>query len=486
MTQTKGWSAPLGKIYQVAVDLPPEIRKLPAEAADRLPFRFAADDGTYFLGGDELEAARATGRRVEVLRSLDEADLPVRFFLPHDGAVHNPPPEAARLAVLARLLAEERAGGDVHIRFLGRNRSVPPDGFVLDRAGGQRHYVWQVVPAEELEGSADVRERFRELRSLFQRPDTKVVLSLGSGGIKLFAHAPVLRLLERLGCAEHIDEIWGSSGGAVVGLLYSQGLSPHAIEQTGYDLYTGRYDLAIQPSRFALLRQLLRDALLPSPSAESAGFVDLTGALSRLLDHYCASRQPGRPFYCLAFNLTECREEVLTPGPVPAHLEELVVRTEAREAALASAAVPLLSVPRRVERDSGAVSYVDGSTLEDVPLYSIARKWDLDRRAGAEMRSHLVILYVKLTQTVSQYRSFSGRIGKIRLLQTVAAAGIQKMHERDVDLLSRRPDVRLLRLQLSEGSPDFFDLRRIPAFIRTAKECFPEQLAEIEKNLRSG
>ena len=32
--------------------------------------------------------------------------------------------------------------------------------------------------------------------------------------------------------------------------LYDHGLSPQAIEQTGYDLYSGRYELPLRPSTF--------------------------------------------------------------------------------------------------------------------------------------------------------------------------------------------------------------------------------------------
>lgn len=476
----------MGKVHQVAVNLPPGLRDLPAEEAERrdLPFRFQAADGSYFLGGGELAQARATGIPLQVLSSLDERDLPVRFFLPHDGAVNNPPPEDARLAVLARLLAEERAGGDVHIRFLGRNRSVPSDGFVLDRAGGKRCYVWQAVLAGDSTGRPALRERFAALTRLFSDPATKVALALGSGGLKLFCHATVLRLLEKLDLAPHVEEIWGSSGGAVAALLYSHGLSPQAIEQAGYDLYTGRYRVDIHPSTFQVVRTLLRDALRPSPDPGNAGFVDLTGGLGRMLDDYCAALQSRRPLYCIAFNLESCRTEVLTPHAVPDHLDGFAIQTDAQSAVLASAAVPLLSLPRRIVRDDREVPYIDGSTTEDVPLYSVARKWDLDRAAGVEQRERLVVLYVKLSNPPSQFANIPGRIGKVRLLQLVAAAGIQTMHERDVALLSARDDIQLLPLKLDDSSPDFFDVRRIPGFIRAAKESFPEQLAEIEQRLR--
>jgi hypothetical protein len=408
----------------------------------------------------------------------------VKFCAADHGTVADLPPEDARLAVLARLLSEERANGEVCIRYVGRNRSVPPGGFTQDRVGGRRSYVWQVIPADELVNPPDPSERYRALRAHFADPDTRVVLSFGSGGLKLFAHATVIRLLEASECAPYIDEIWGSSAGAVAGLLYSHGLSPQAIEHTGYDLYAGHYELAIRPSKFQFLRHLVRDALLPSGKLGTAGFVDCTQGLSRMLDHYCASLRTRCPFYCVAFNLAQCRPEVLTPDPVPEHLRGFATQTEAREAALASSAVPLLFVPRRILRANREIPYLDGSTTEDVPLYSPTRKWDLDREAGVETRKRLLILYVKLTSTMAQYRSHAGRMGKLKLLQTVASAGIATMHERDVELLSYRPDITLLGLQFADSNPDFFDTRRIPEFIRASKEVFPGQLDEIEERLR--
>jgi len=70
-------------------------------------------------------------------------------------------------------------------------------------------------------------------------------------------------------------------------------------------------------------------------------------------------------------------------------------------------------------------------------------------------------------------------------MQTVAAAGIETLHQRDVEILRMRPDVRLIGLELGDSSPDFFDMRRIAEFIRSAKESFPEQLLAIEEALRA-
>ena len=212
---------PLGHVVQIKPDLSPEAW---TELAGReSPLRFQAPDGSFYLTDEELLEARDLGLRFEMIRRIAEADLPVRFSLPHDGAVNDWPPEDARLAVLARLLAEDRAGGSVHIRFLGRNHTVPPDGFALDRAGGQRRYVWQVIPAEVHAARPALHDRFQRLRAVCADPGARVVLSLGSGGLKLFAHATAIRLFETLGIGDHFAEVWGSSAGAMAGLLVRAG-----------------------------------------------------------------------------------------------------------------------------------------------------------------------------------------------------------------------------------------------------------------------
>lgn len=471
------------RICQIEIDPSPSDGR--GDAGPPPPeLRFRAPDGTFWMAAQEFAALRERDVGARLVREVGEHEVPVRFLLPHDGAVCNPPPANARLAVLARLLSEERADADICVRFLGRNRSIPSDGFELDVAGGKRRYAWQVVPSEEVAGKANLRERFAALRALCATPDTRVVLALGSGGLKLFSHAPALRLLEAIGCAPHVDEVWGSSAGAMAGLLYSQGLSPQAIEQMGYDLYAGRVALDLRPSKMQFLRHLLRDAFLPGEGAASAGFVDFSHSLSTLLDAYGASGPARRPLYCVAFNLAACRADVLTPEPVPDHLGNFARHTDGREAALASSTVPLLFVPRVIAHGDEAVHYIDGSTTEDVPIFSAVRKWDLDRQAGVEAREHLVVLYVKLTGTLDRYRTRAGRIGKLHLLQTVAAAGIETMFQRDRQLLGDRPDVHLLGLELRDESPDFFERSRIPDYVRAAKESFPDQLTDIEARLR--
>jgi hypothetical protein len=71
-------------------------------------------------------------------------------------------------------------------------------------------------------------------------------------------------------------------------------------------------------------------------------------------------------------------------------------------------------------------------------------------------------------------------------MQAVVAASIEHMHQRTADLMQSRSDVTLLSLDLTDASPDFFETRCIPEYIRAAKEIFPAQLAALEARLRAG
>ncbi len=378
-----------------------------AEAFPDLPLHFRSSDGGVYISRDDLVVLRSGGLGCEIERAIDVERIPVRFLTSQATALWPPPPSSARVAVLSRLLAEGYPLDRVAVRYHGRDRSIPRNAFSLDRSGGSRTYVWEIVEPVVIERSLVTTEpdRYPALRGLLSDPDTRVVLALGSGGLKLFAHGPALRLLESLGCSDRIDEVWGASAGAVAGLLFCHGLSPQALEQTGYDIYGGRLVLALRPSRVQFLRHILRDTLLPSSTrAGISGFIDCRIGLSRLIEYYCGTPRPRRPFYCTAFNLAEGRPEVLTSERVPPHLSNLAVQVDACNAAMASASVPLLFTPHEI----AGTPYVDGSTTGDVPLFQIVRKWDLDRSSGAERRRRLVIFYVRLGGGTNRFRSPGG------------------------------------------------------------------------------
>src|SRR6185369_13168494 len=69
------------------------------------------------------------------------------------------------------------------------------------------------------------------------RPRT--ILVLGGGGMRGYAHIGVVRALERLGL--HVDEVVGTSMGAVMGALFATGLDSHRIEEVAGEISVRDY-----------------------------------------------------------------------------------------------------------------------------------------------------------------------------------------------------------------------------------------------------
>ena len=65
---------------------------------------------------------------------------------------------------------------------------------------------------------------------LRRRENTKFVIALSAGKLKLACHLPFLRLIEKLDVK--VDELWGVSAGAVIGGLWANGMTVQEIDKT--------------------------------------------------------------------------------------------------------------------------------------------------------------------------------------------------------------------------------------------------------------
>lgn len=76
---------------------------------------------------------------------------------------------------------------------------------------------------EELEAPPDP-ERYRTLRRLIEGESHRVVVGLGGGSIPgLCGNLALLKILEELGLRPHVEEIWGTSAGSVIGSGWATG-----------------------------------------------------------------------------------------------------------------------------------------------------------------------------------------------------------------------------------------------------------------------
>jgi len=84
---------------------------------------------------------------------------------------------------------------------------------------------------EEIEAPPDI-ERFSSLRRMAADPGTRFVVSMGGGGVpSLSGNAALAILLEELGLREHVEEVWGTSGGAIVAGSWASGTTAPRIRE---------------------------------------------------------------------------------------------------------------------------------------------------------------------------------------------------------------------------------------------------------------
>ena len=234
-----------------------------------------------------------------------------------------------------------------------------------------------------------------------------VVLVLGGGGARGLAHIGVLRVFEE----EHIpiDQIVGVSVGALIGALYSAGLSVDKIEQMAGEI--GWSNLS-DYSKTAMVRLILNDELLSSNGMETylaknigdRNFTDLN-----------------IPFACVATDIRTGERVVFREGPVAV-------------AARASATIPAIFKP--VEYRHRLL--VDGGLTDNLPT-------DIAHRPGHDdiVIGVLPVGDYRLTDTDSVFRSL------------VRAIDIQK----DIILEEKKKGADLM-IEPNVGSVSIVDLGR--------------------------
>jgi len=82
------------------------------------------------------------------------------------------------------------------------------------------------TPLDPIEVFPDPAD-YRTLRRIFEDPENRIVLSLGGGSVPgLCGNLALIRLLEHVGVARHVKQVWGTSAGAVVGSGWCSGNTP--------------------------------------------------------------------------------------------------------------------------------------------------------------------------------------------------------------------------------------------------------------------
>ena len=248
-------------VRRIYLDLSPEAARLLQEKCKDLILHDAGKPHEYLVSPLSYRKLGELKLAHRVLKSHPIDQLPVDLIYPFESTLFEIPQADAILEAKVYAMARQRAKRG-KLLYWSRSAQKPEGSFRLDRPGGHRAYHWSVAKTDK--GIVKLEDKFPKIIARMRDPNTKVILSLGSGGVRLFAHAALLKFVDLLNLTSRIKEVWGSSGGAVAGLMYSLGVDPGTIETEGYNLYNNRYSLRFSPSKYEVLFNLFSDTFFPA------------------------------------------------------------------------------------------------------------------------------------------------------------------------------------------------------------------------------
>ena len=290
-----------------------------------------------------------------------------------------------------------------------------------------------------------------------RRPRTLLVL--GGGGMRGFAHIGVIRAIERLGL--QVDEVIGTSMGAVMGAVYASGRNSHELEQVAEEISIKDY-LRLNLVKFLVrgyrhasvykgqhFRDFLKDTL------GDARFEDLP-----------------MPFFCNALSLTRGHmRDFGLPGDTDVPVADAVY---------ASACLPGVFEPPEIQGDH----FIDGGMAECLGLkIAHARRPD-------------VIVAVDLT-AIDNHKAVPFRASLPHILfQTYALMGaVLNEHalHRYVDerVVLIRPKVEDIGVLEQPDTPEVVRLgerealEALTTHSLTRYQCDPQVIREVDRTIRA-
>lgn len=329
---------------------------------------------------------------------------------------------------------------------------------------------------------------FEPLRHSLNQPETKAVLSLGGGGVRMFAHAAVFEFLEKMGVADRITEVWGASGGAIMGSLFAMGMGAEEMKSIAGVAFKGGI-VRYLPGYLSLAKRMLTDLFgLSKQSASLQVFRDYQKQLQDFLIKVMEGRSFQKKFFCTAFNLETEENEVLCGEPVgDFYGSDKVYHAAILDAVMASSAVPVLFEPITIRVEDEEKRYIDGALVEDVPTQSVYKKWLRDKECGLEKSRHLLLISVNLQPSsfVSINLLQNSRVRRLPgfehlVMSLNCAEYLRKATTKaNMKMLQQDPNVELWNLNITVPSGGMLNLDLIPSVVEAAETCVPLEFQRI-------
>lgn len=440
------------------------------------------------LRGCQLQELGAAEQQ-QLLRRLSYTDL--YWF--------DPPPSRQVLHEIALWL---KAKPNLSVTYVGRGvgrgveGSTPTDGvageiglanqsFFADEPGGLRGLLWRSCEGAEQPRPVPLGEKYPHFTEWCREPDSQLVLSMGSGGFKLAALPALLHLLDVMNVRANINEVWGCSAGAIIGYLYSLGLTGAQIERNLWNLYYDARKVS-KLRRYVVLR-FLQSALqvLHISRFRKRGVLNLRKIFAQILR--TGLRQESKtenslPFFCTATDFSKGELAALTaPANIGPGTETLLTEAAPLSAVVASSSAPILFEPTFVVSQGREARYGDGVILEEVPLLYPYLKWS---SAPAKQRKKLKILFVDLNTTPAlDLKETPFLLPHSHDLFVMTA---RSPHRNLCRVLPTIPGVEVHGFSLDLRVSSFPRYEEIPRMVFDARQQFVAQLAQINATIASG
>ena len=433
---------------------------------------------------DALGDRRLRRRRYDAIDIDPQAwsQARARILYGWSATISEPPPDAVLDEVTLWLYARP----DAQLEYMGRgrfgggNRLVKDLEFLaFDVPGGRRGYMFRVIKTAKAgefdDRSIGIRQDFARRAAWINDPEARVVLSMGGGGYRLFAALSALKVIEKMlgGQRDKIDEVWGSSGGALLGYVWANGLDLDVIDRLGFALYHGK-SKHLPGIHLRSLANLAMQ-LVGNWALGRAGSPEL-GAWVEAVDRMCPPQQGGPkvPFYAMVSN-TRWRHPVAFAEPrfISEHCRDIIIPCPSDKATAASMAVPFLFRPLRGLEGFEDDIWFDGSIVDENPVMLPFVKWMRDRKADPEgTPKRLKVMLVNLNMRLSESSLLSTLAPSVKLIGKAAELVDLLLDSKThalIRTLTEIEDVEIMTATLTVGRLNFITRRDIPTAIRCGR-----------------
>jgi NTE family protein len=223
----------------------------------------------------------------------------------------------------------------------------------------------------------------------------RVYLALSGGGLALVCHIGVLRFLEEQGIT--VDKTFGSSAGAVIGGFFAAGVNASRLYDAALDLKDP--DTVFGRGSRRILLRIVRNQI--ETRFSGSGFRHAAAYDQRRIESYIEESlvsmtgnapllgEMGRSFSAVSFDIGTGEALDSDSGRKQVFSTEDTPDVSLKDAIVASMSIPGIFMPKKI----GGRYYIDGGTVEHLPIVSAREHWLKTRK---NKREQLVIIAVDL------------------------------------------------------------------------------------------